>query len=498
MKNARRLPLPCTLSLIALFFFGAFLPVFGQAAAGKGPLPEGWKGKHIQALLDILNAPDLSGMDAFLRDHVSESLLQNNAPASLTAEISRWRCLTGKVEFQGMRTDVPAPPGIMLAQVKTANFKVPWLLVLRFGSTPEERMDLYDLQPDQSPAGSQPAARRLTLADFRQEMASLARHLRDCGVFSGSCLVARKDEVLFSYVCGESNKADHVANKLDTKFNLGSMNKMFTATAIAQLVEKGKVSLSDTLDRYLDETWLPKEVTSKVTIEQLLTHRSGLGSYFNKAFMESSRDLYRELADYKPLLKEEKLAFEPGTRFRYSNTGFLLLGAVVEKASGQNYFDYIRQHVYEPAGMRNSDCYELDLPIENLAQGYIPDPTTPYGWRSNIFQHVKRGGPAGGGYSTSPDLHRFALALLANRLVSAETAQKLWTDHHGDRYGYGFGVTTGPGGREVGHSGGFAGLNSKLAIYLDKGVIVCVMSNFDQGANLLAILAGEMIARLDF
>ena len=498
MKKTRAFPLPLIIFLSALLCLASYFPVFGQAAAGNGPLPEGAKGRHIQALLDIFNAPDLSGMEVFVRDHVSGSLLQGYTLASLTAEMARWRCLAGKVEFLGLRSGAPAPPGITLALVKAAGFKGPWMFVLRFDASPEEKMDSYDFQPARPPTGGPPSADRLTLADFRREMASLARKLQDCGVFSGSCLVARKEEVLFTYACGESNKADHVANRLDTKFNLGSMNKMFTATAIAQLVEKGKVSLSDTLDRYLDETWLPGEITSKVTIEQLLTHRSGLGSYFNKTFIDSSRDLYRELADYKPLLKEEKLAFEPGTRFLYSNTGFLLLGAVVEKASGQNYFEYIRQHVYEPAGMKDSDCYELDLPIENLAQGYIPDLSTPYGWRSNIFLHVKRGGPAGGGYSTSPDLHRFALALLGNKLVSAETLQKLWTDHHGDRYGFGFGVSTGPAGREVGHSGGFGGLNSKLTIYPDKGYIVCVMSNYDQGAELLAALAGDLVARLDF
>ncbi len=261
------------------------------------------------------------------------------------------------------------------------------------------------------------------------------------------------------------------------------MNKMFTSTAIAQLAEKGKLRLDDPISKYVDTTWLPRSITNRVTVHHLLTHTSGLGSYFNDTYFKSSRDLFRQLDDYKPLLKGDTLQFAPGSRFGYSNTGMLLLGVVIEKASGTNYFDYISQHIYASAGMKNSDAYELDRPQENLAEGYIPQPDGQ--WKNNLFLHVLKGGPAGGGYSTVRDLHRFARALQTGKLVSAASLEKMWTNHSEAGYGYGFDVESTPMGKAVGHGGGFPGLNSHLDILLDKGYIIAVMSNYDSGAEAL-------------
>jgi CubicO group peptidase (beta-lactamase class C family) len=163
------------------------------------------------------------------------------------------------------------------------------------------------------------------------------------------------------------------------------MNKMFTATAIMQLAEEGRLALDEPISRYVDESWLPRSITDRVTIHHLLTHTSGLGSYFNEAFMRSSRTLYREVDDYRPLVQGETLAFEPGTEFRYSNTGMLLLGAVIEAVTGTSYFDHVRSRIYGPAGMMDSDSYSMDEPVPNLAIGYIPAPDSEYGWRNNLF-----------------------------------------------------------------------------------------------------------------
>ena len=298
--------------------------------------------------------------------------------------------------------------------------------------------------------------------------------------------------MVFTRACGEASKRFHVANKLDTKFNLGSMNKMFTATAILQLVEKGKVALDDPISKYVDESWLPKSITDKVTVHHLLTHTSGLGSYFNDTYWNGSRELYRSVEDFKPLVQGETLSFEPGERFGYSNTGMLLLGVVIQSATGQDYFDYIRKNIYRPAGMINSDSYEMDFPVENLAIGYVPAPNSPWKWENNLYKHVIKGGPAGGGFSTVEDLFRFARALQSGKLVSKTSLDKLWTAHT-DRYGYGFSVENGPAGKVVGHSGGFPGLNGNLDIFLDKGYTVAVLSNYDNGASPLARRIYELI-----
>jgi CubicO group peptidase (beta-lactamase class C family) len=295
---------------------------------------------------------------------------------------------------------------------------------------------------------------------------------------------------------GEASKAFHVPNNIDTKFNLGSMNKMFTSTAIARLVEAGKLSFDDPIGKYIDETWLPKDVTGKITVRQLITHTSGLGSYFNEVYDRSSRALFRKLDDYKPLIKDDKPAFPPGEKFQYSNTGMFLLGVIIEKVTGEDYFDHIRKAIYAPAGMTNSDCYEMDYPVENLAIGYSPDFTSPYKWQNNLYKHVIKGGPAGGGFSTVKDLHKFALALLSGKLVSKPMRETMWTDFKGADYGYGFQVVQGPMGKTVGHSGGFSGINSQLDIYVDSGYIVAAMCNYDNGASPLAGKIGRILARV--
>jgi CubicO group peptidase (beta-lactamase class C family) len=314
--------------------------------------------------------------------------------------------------------------------------------------------------------------------------------------FSGAVLLAREDEVLLTMVAGEADKGLHVANNLETRFNLGSMNKMFTSVSVAQLVEQGKVALDEPIAKYVDESWLPRTITSRVTVRHLLTHTSGLGSYFNDTYVASSRELFREVDDYKPLVKSETLAFEPGARFQYSNTGMLLLGVVIEKASGENYFEYVKKHVYEPAGMKRSDSYELDRPIDNLAVGYERDETSPWGWRNNVFQHVMRGGPAGGGYSTVGDLHRFARALIEGQLVSVAMLDQLWTDAVGADYGFGFAVLDQPQ-KVVGHSGGFPGISANLDLFVDSGYVVAVMSNYGRVGGDLANEIRALVLRAE-
>lgn len=342
------------------------------------------------------------------------------------------------------------------------------------------------------PARAQPLAEKAAV----EEIKALAARLIKDGSYSGTLLVAKGPVVLVTAVGGEADKSFHVPNNIDTKFNLGSMNKMFTATAVARLVEARRLSFDDPIGRFIDESWLPRDVTAKITVRHLITHTSGLGSYFNETYMKSSRDLFRKLEDYKPLIKDDRPSFPPGERFQYSNTGMFLLGVIIEKVTGEDYFDHIRRTIYEPAGMTGSDCYEMDRPVENLAIGYSPDPDSPYKWQNNLYKHVLKGGPAGGGFSTVKDLHKFALALLSGKLVSRSTREMMWTDFKGARYGYGFAVGESPLGKVVGHSGGFPGINSQLDIYPEAGFIVAAMSNNDGGASPLADKIRSILARL--
>jgi len=469
---------------------GSAQPAFKDTKA----LPQGRPGDRITSLIEVLNAGDAVRIKRFLSEEC-EPRFRDMAPFDEhLSTVLGFRRDTGGVDFYSVRTYTPERPGATVVIVKDRLLGSWWGLNLRFGDAPGFLVAGLGLNSARPPAGL--VEPPLTEKEAVAEIHALLARVKAADWYSGTVLVAKGPQVLLTDFAGEANKGDHAPINIDTKFNLGSMNKMFTSVAVARLVEAGKLSFDDPIGRWIDETWLPKEVTGKITVRHLITHTSGLGSYFNETYMKSSRALFRKLDDYKPLIKDDRPAFEPGTRFQYSNTGMFLLGVIIEKVTGKDYFEHIRKAVYEPAGMTGSDCYEMDYPVENLAIGYSPDWTSPYKWQNNLYKHVLKGGPAGGGFSTVKDLHRFALALLSGKLVSKATLEVMWTDAKGSNYGYGFSVVQSPGGKAVGHSGGFPGINSQLDIYVDSGYVVAAMCNYDNGASPLANRIGAILARV--
>jgi len=457
-------------------------------------MPAGIMGQRIQSLIDTLNSGDPERVRKFISTECGGKFRDFIPVDEHISVFLGFHRETGGIDFYGIRTYAPERPGETVVIVKDRNLEDWRGIVVRFGKSPDHIIEGLGISPARPPKSVQEPP--LTQEEFLSQTKAFMAKLIDKGLFSGTLLIAKGDQVFLTMAAGEASKAFHVPNNIDTKFNLGSMNKMFTSTAIVQLAEKGKLSLDDPIGKYIDESWLPKDVTDKITVRHLLTHSSGLGSYFTETYMMSSRALFRKLDDYKPLIKDDRPAFEPGTKFQYSNTGMFLLGVVIEKVTGEDYFSYIRKAIYEPAGMTNTDCYEMDYPVENLAIGYSPDPKSPYGWQNNLYKHVIKGGPAGGGFSTVKDLHKFALALLDGKYVSKESRNAMWTDHLKADYGYGFSVSEGPTGKVVGHGGGFDGINSNLDIYLDSGFIVAVMSNVDGGASPVARKVGRLLARV--
>ncbi|HEV7574038.1 MAG TPA: serine hydrolase [Thermoanaerobaculia bacterium] len=288
--------------------------------------------------------------------------------------------------------------------------------------------------------------------------------------FSGVVLVAKDGMPLLSRAWGMADPAKGIANRADTKFNLGSINKIFTHVAIGQLAAAGKLSISDTIAKHLPD--LPVPSTDKITIEQLLQHRSGLGDIFGPKFIDSHASI-RKLSDYVPLFAGAPLQFEPGADQKYSNAGFVILGLIIEKVSGQNYYDYIRDHITKPAGMTDTASYAVDENVPNRASGLTkrgPDGPLPER-QNNINTLPARGSSAGGGYSTAADLLRFSQALLADKLLP-----KRWTDWIFS------GKLDGAGQRNIGVAGGSPGVNAVLEI--EPPYTVIVMSNFDPPAAM--------------
>jgi CubicO group peptidase (beta-lactamase class C family) len=340
------------------------------------------------------------------------------------------------------------------------------------------------------------AKHRLTDTKLVSTVKNHLEKMAAADVFSGTVLIAKNGEPILRQAFGLASKEFGVANKIDTKFNLGSMNKMFTGVAIAKLVEQGKLSFDDPLSKFLPE-FIDAESAKKIKIKHLLSHTAGLGSYFGSAFFDAARERFRTVDDMMTLLKDEKLLFEPGSRWRYSNSGMLVLGKVIEIASGESYFDYITKHIYQPAGMINSDSYQLDHVIPNLALGYNKKHTSDgVIYTNNLFRHVIRGGPAGGGYSTVDDLLNFAVALRGNKLVGAQLVAQLLSVKptlNSTRYGFGFAVDS--KNQIVGHSGGFEGISANLDMFLDNEFTVIVMSNYSRIAQTVADKIRELVLR---
>jgi CubicO group peptidase (beta-lactamase class C family) len=274
---------------------------------------------------------------------------------------------------------------------------------------------------------------------------------------------------------------------VDTKFNLGSINKSFTSVAIGQLAQQGKLSFNDLISKYLPD-YPNKTVAAKVTIHQLLTHTSGMGMYFNDEFMKRRASL-KTLADLLPLFVNDPLDFEPGQKVQYSNSGYVVLGLIIEKLTKQNYFDYVREHIFKPAGMKDTDSYELEQKVANLAVGYTnmglsgrPEP----GPRKDSTSHLTaRGSSAGGGYSTIEDMLKFGQALFGHKLLNQQYTDIVLSNQMRPGQppaGYGFFSVEVNGTRAIGNNGGGPGTNSTFTVYPELGYTVIVMSNYDPPA----------------
>jgi CubicO group peptidase (beta-lactamase class C family) len=397
---------------------------------------------------------------------------------------------TRGLEFHSFQDSKPQEATALLRSKLTGQ----WLaLFIRVEPDAPHRIAGLGLRQPKPPSSAQ--AKKLTLDQIAQEMKAFMKKLADADVFSGTVILAKDGVPIFKGAYGMANKDFNAPNRIDTKFNLGSMNKMFTSVAIAQLVERGKLSFDDPLSKFVPD-FPDKAAAEKIKIKHLLTHTAGLGGYFSRAWGESSRALYRTVDDMmKRAAADEKLLFEPGSRWQYSNTGMLVLGKVIEKASGQSYYDYVRENISKPAGMTNTDCYELDKVNPNLAVGYDKQITDDgVSFTNNIFAHVLRGGPQGGGYSTAEDLLRFDIALRSNKLVGAQYVKMLLSpkpELNSPGYGYGFQVETET--QIAGHGGGFIGINSNLDMFLGTGWTAIVMSNYSRGAQPVQQKMREMV-----
>jgi CubicO group peptidase (beta-lactamase class C family) len=315
--------------------------------------------------------------------------------------------------------------------------------------------------------------------------ATIAAHIRaehQAQRFSGAVLVARGDAIVHAQAIGLADRRSGRVNTLDTPINLGSINKMFTAIAIAQLQAAGRLEWHDTVGKHLPH-FPNAAIRDQVTIHQLLTHTSGVGSYWNDAYAANKHRIDTQ-QQFLQTFVDQPLLFKPGERIEYSNGGPVILGLVIEALSGRRYEDYVRQHIYQPAGMKHSDHFRRDDRKAGFALGYIP--TDGGRWLDNQRDLGLSGSAAGGGYASALDMHRFSRALSEQRLLSRSQLEVLWkpyTQPGPIGYGYLFSVGHTAGRRWVGHNGGAPGISAEFMHYPDDGLVIIVLANQDNAAT---------------
>jgi CubicO group peptidase (beta-lactamase class C family) len=441
-----------------------------------------------QLLINSVNSRDPAQWAGFADKAISSAGQKMTAREEYTALLRKIYSQSGGVEIKEVLPQRSPVELRMLVHGKRANR---WAIL--FVSLDEQepgKLIGVGIVPTDRPGVAKWPNKKMVEAELVLEIKKHVKAAADADRFSGVVLVGKRDRIIVHQAYGLAERSFKVPNNLETKFNLGSMNKMFTSIAIAQLSEQGKLSFNDSLAKVLPE--YPNQETAKqIAIHHLLTHTSGLGDIF-KPELHEHRERYLKPSDYFPLFANEELAFTPGSRWAYSNAGFVVLGAVIEKISGESYFDYVRQHIYRPAGMQNSDSWELTEVVPNLAVGYLRvEGEDPFGMeerRSNVAFLPWKGSPAGGGYSTARDLFAFAQALRSHRLLSERLTEEMTSGKvatgGGAKYGYGFFALKVDGKEVRGHAGGgaHAGINSDLEIFWDGSYVVAVTGNYDAPA----------------
>ena len=311
--------------------------------------------------------------------------------------------------------------------------------------------------------------------------------------FSGTVLVARNGKPVFRKGYGLANREWNIPNDPQTKFRLGSITKQFTATAILQLVEAGKLNLEDPVSKYYTAS---PAAWSKVTIHHLLTHTSGIPSYTDlPGFFGTQSMTDRTPAEIVKLTEDKPLDFEPGTKFKYDNTGYILLGYIIEKVSGQKYADYLRAHIFDPIGMHDTGYDTAREIIPHRAAGYN---NTGMTWINAPYLAMSLPYAAGSLYSTVDDLLLWDQALYAKKPLTAASLEKMYTPFK-DNYGYGWFIDNKSKHRRIDHQGGINGFNTIIVRYPDDKVTVIVLANMNTGEiepiarGLSEIVLGEKL-----
>jgi len=287
--------------------------------------------------------------------------------------------------------------------------------------------------------------------------------------FSGAAFIAKGGKVILSKGYGMANYELDVPNTPQTKFRLGSITKQFTAMAIMQLQEKGLLNVDDPITKYFPDY----KAAEKVTIQHLLTHTGGIHNFTSDPEYQQMMRVNSPPDKTFAVFKDKPLDFEPGSKWNYSNSGYILLGMIVEKVSGKSYEAYLKENIFQPLNMVNTGYDHTDALLKNRAAGY----EIKMGAITNTdFLDMSIPFSAGSLYSTVEDLYLWDRALYTEKLVKKATLEKIFTPVK-NNYGYGWGIDEQNGHKRIGHGGGINGFVTQINRYVNDDVCVIVLNN---------------------
>jgi CubicO group peptidase (beta-lactamase class C family) len=451
--------LTAPISLIAILVFTCIVYAGDETTVR---FPETEAGKRVESYFSAFNSNDENDMRTFLEQNITPGNLKERP---IEQRMGMYRQLkSGLVTLEPVKILRESRDAIKLV-TRSANDS--WLeLTFEFEKTsPYKLLGIRIMRLDEPPDLNAPTT-PMTETEMLKELNVFMNGILVKDEFSGVVLLSKGDKPIFRKAYGLASKEYNIPNRVDTRFNLGSINKFLTRIAIEQLEGKGKLGLDDPISKYLPD-YPNKEAAEKVTIRHLLDMTAGIGDFFGEKYQSTPKDRIRTLSDYLLLFGDKPLLFEPGTNRQYSNGGYIVLGLIIEKVSGRTYFDYVRDHIYKIAGMENTTHLETDVPAENVASGYTfnwdesDHPGEPR--RNNIYTRPARGSSAGGGYSTVDDLLKLVVALRENKLSTPRASEEI------NQQG-------------IAIAGGAPGINAIVETNPETDYTIIVLSNYDPPA----------------
>lgn len=449
-------------------FLAATTAIEAQAAqapqaARAVPIPDTPAGRFASTLVNAYNSADPAQLERF------NALYGRLTPPQFWIDM---HVTTGRLTPVRIEATGPNAMTVLFSAEIGDSF---WKWMIEADPANPMKIDLGLTTADRPPEFAIP---RLARAELHREMARKLAQDVAADRFAGTVMVSRHGGVIYESASGLADRAAMTPVTMDTRFRIGSANKMFTAIAVLQLVERGRIALDAPVGTYLTD-YPNAEFARSVTIRQLLTHTGGADDIFTPEY-EARRLEVRTLADYVTLFGSRAPDNSDEGKNAYANYGFVLLGRIVEVVSGVDYYRYVQDNIFRPAGMTDTGSLPETDSVPNRSRGY----TRSQGrLADNADRLPYRGSAAGGGYTTAADLIRFGSALRSGRLLSSELVDQATSPQRPDGW-YGFGFWIGGQGptRNWGHGGGAPGMNAAFRVFPELDAIVVALANLDPRA----------------